>query len=121
MHGTDNLLHLIDGRCAWFDHEVNAVTQDLQLCVGDEHSNFDKLVPCDVQAGHLAIDPDQQFAHCHAVKILCLSMISSICAVASKPIRFAPAWPCNGPARLAWSDRMRGESGYAPPARFPPP
>ena len=39
MHGADEVTHLVDRLSTGLDHDVDSVTEHLQLGVGDEHSN----------------------------------------------------------------------------------
>ena len=41
-----------------FDHDVDAVAEDVELVVGDEDGKLDQCVVDEVETGHLAVDPD---------------------------------------------------------------
>src|SRR5215213_1371072 len=64
MHGADEVAHLVDRLGTGLDHDVDTVTENLQLSVGDQ-----------IQSGHLAVNPDQEFAHGHTLWFLTSTMI----------------------------------------------
>src|SRR5215203_252016 len=75
MHGADEVAHLVDRLGTGLDHDVDTVTENLQLSVGDEHGNLDEGVGGQIQSGHLAVNPDQEFAHGHTLWFLTSTMI----------------------------------------------
>jgi hypothetical protein len=50
------------------DHQVNALTEHVELRVGDEHGDLDEHVPLEIEAGHLAVDPDEVIVHWLALR-----------------------------------------------------
>ena len=45
------------------DDHVDAVAQDVEFGVGDQHRDFDEPVGLQIQAGHLTVDPHQFVTH----------------------------------------------------------
>ena len=45
------------------DHHVDAVAQDVEVGVGDQHRDLDEPVGLEVKAGHLTVDPHQFVTH----------------------------------------------------------
>ena len=45
------------------DHDIDALAEDVEVPVGDEHGDLDQRVVGEVEAGHLAVDPYQTVVH----------------------------------------------------------
>ena len=59
MHRNDHRVHLLQGLRRSGDHQVDAITQLVQLSVGDDAGHLDEQVSRQVEPGHLAVDPDE--------------------------------------------------------------
>ena len=59
VHPAHEVVHLVHGGLAGLDDIVDALVQHVQVEVGGDHGDLDQFVMEDVQAGHLAVDPDQ--------------------------------------------------------------
>ena len=60
MHVAHEVVHMVDGLLAGLDDVIDAFVQYVQIEVGRHYGDFDQLVAAeDIQAGHLAVDPDQ--------------------------------------------------------------
>ena len=60
VHGAHEVIHVVDSLLTGLDHIVDTFVEHVQVEVGRHHGNLDELVAAeDIQAGHLAVDPDQ--------------------------------------------------------------
>ena len=68
MHVAHEVVHMIHGLLAGLDHEIDALVKHVQIEVGRHYGHFDEFVAAeDIQAGHLAVDPDQGVFQCFHV------------------------------------------------------
>ncbi len=84
MHVAHEVVHMIHGLLAGLDHEIDALVKHVQIEVGRHYGHFDEFVAAeDIQAGHLAVDPDQTRAFsgvCFAVmRIYHCCLVSYVC------------------------------------------
>ena len=63
MHLLHELHHLVERLPRRLDHDVDSVTEHVQVEVGDERRDLDQGVCLEVEAGHLAVDPDKSLGH----------------------------------------------------------
>ena len=59
VHLAHEVTHLRQRVVRGLDDDVDAVTENRELCVGDECGDLDKGIVFDVEARHLAVDPDE--------------------------------------------------------------
>ena len=60
VHGAHEVIHVVDSLLTGLDHIIDTFVEHVQVEVGRHHGNLDELVAAeDIQAGHLAVDPDQ--------------------------------------------------------------
>ena len=67
MHVAHEVVHVLQGAGGWRNEDVHAGVDDRQVTVGDDDGHFDEGVIRDVQAGHLAVNPDQGVFQCFHV------------------------------------------------------
>ena len=70
MHVADELAHLLEGSVWRLMTTVYAIAEDVELVVGDQYCDLDEGVVDQIKTSHLAVDPDQQFAHGHTLWFL---------------------------------------------------
>ena len=58
VHRADEVVHLRERCRLGSDDDVDAVAEDVELGVGDDGGDLDERVGAQVEAGHLAVDPD---------------------------------------------------------------
>ena len=63
MHVAHEVVHLLDRARGRLDDQVDALTEDVEVEVGDQGRHLDQRVRAQVEAGHLAVDPHQSFLH----------------------------------------------------------
>src|SRR3954454_241663 len=63
MHAANEVSHLVQRLLAWLDHQVDTLAEDVELGVGDQRGHLDEFVALQVEAGHLAVHPDEQLVH----------------------------------------------------------
>nr|WP_244941175.1 hypothetical protein [Gordonia paraffinivorans] len=63
VHLLDHVRHRGERLVVGVDDDVHAVTQDVQVTVGDQRRDLDQFVRFESQSGHLAIDPHQFVLH----------------------------------------------------------
>lgn len=61
MHVADEVVHLLQRSVFGFDDDVHAIAQDVEVRICDQGGYLDQGVVLKVQAGHLAVDPDDAF------------------------------------------------------------
>ena len=59
VHLADEVVHAIERFLGCVNNQIDALTQDIELRVGDQDGNFDQNIFLQIQPGHLAINPDQ--------------------------------------------------------------
>src|SRR3954447_437838 len=63
VHGADEVVHLVERLGWWLDHDVDALTEHVELEIGDERRDLDEGIRPQVQPGHLTVDPHQTVIH----------------------------------------------------------
>ena len=63
VHLGDDMDHRRQRGVVGVDHHVDAVAQDVEVGVGDQHRDLDEPVGLEVQARHLTVDPHQFVPH----------------------------------------------------------
>ena len=63
MHLANHVEHAVEQRVLRVDHHVDAVTEDVQIRVGDQRRHLDERVAAEVESGHLTVDPHQKITH----------------------------------------------------------
>src|SRR5690606_39334758 len=63
VHLPHDLRHAGEGGFVGVDDDVNAVSEHVEVAVGDEHGDLDEGVAPQVEPGHLAVDPHQPVGH----------------------------------------------------------
>jgi fructose 1,6-bisphosphatase len=58
VHRAHELVHLLKCGIGWADNYVDTVTDDVQLVVVHEDGQLDESVFDQIEAGHLAVNPD---------------------------------------------------------------
>src|SRR4029453_15114929 len=75
VHAAYEVTHLFQRPVAWLDHQIDSVSKDIEVGVGDQHGYADRLTVDQVESGHLAVHPDQEVA-CGHLAFLCVSSVS---------------------------------------------
>ena len=63
VHGAHEVDHLVECLGGRLDDDVDAVTEHVEVEVGDQGCDLDQRVGAEVEPGHLAVDPDQSLVH----------------------------------------------------------
>jgi hypothetical protein len=63
VHIGDHVDHSRQSLVGRVDDHVDPFAQDIELGVGHQHRDLDEPVGLQIQAGHLAVDPDQFVTH----------------------------------------------------------
>ncbi|BBX91600.1 ATPase [Mycolicibacterium boenickei] len=94
------------------DH-VQAVTEDVQVRVGDQNRNLDQAIGLEVQAGHLAVDPYQFVSHEDPQYSYTARRAVTPTARAARQVVSDPDWL----VRDNWEDRGMTTESTATPAQ----
>ncbi len=63
VHVAHQVGHLVERFSRRLDHHVDAVVEFNQFAIGDHAGDLDQRVAGDIEAGHLAVNPDQSVSH----------------------------------------------------------
>lgn len=92
MHVRHELVHVVERGLVGLDDDVEAGVHGLEVEVGDDHGHLDEFVDLEVEAGHLAVDPDEAVIRgCHVLDPIPAPCASRTCRRPRPP---APARPC---------------------------
>ena len=60
VHLAHEIVHMVHGLLGRLDDVIHALVQHIQVKVSGHYGHLDEFVAAeDIQAGHLAVDPDQ--------------------------------------------------------------
>jgi hypothetical protein len=65
VHAAYEVAHLLQRPTARLDHQVDSVTEHIEISVGDQCGHLDEFVVDQVESSHFAVDPDQQVVRGH--------------------------------------------------------
>jgi hypothetical protein len=63
VHLLHELHHLVERLAGRLDDDVHTVTEHLEVEVGHERCDLDEGIGLQVEARHLAVDPDKSLRH----------------------------------------------------------
>ena len=90
VHLTHEGHHLLQGGVRRLDDHVDALTEHVQLEVGDQRRDLDEGVGPEVQAGHLAVDPHESVRHGSTPYAPALPLVRAAPAASPPSLRPSP-------------------------------
>ena len=70
MHLANEVAHLRERARRRFDHDFDPFPYRVEGIIGDQNCNFNEGINREIEASHLAVNPDQRYTFIHPLNLL---------------------------------------------------